>query len=437
MRTNKGQSGSGVRTHEGGRAVAGRPIDELRRTVCACMLWESTFYESGEDVAKRIVDLVAKCNPMEVAVLAQEARVGKNMRHAPLFMCIALANAGKMVECGIALAGVLHRADEPGEFLSLFFRDGRRPIPHAIRRGIGVAMQRFDAYQLGKYDRKGDAVKIRDVLRLVHPKPRDTEQSQLWKSVLDGTLKSPDTWEVALSGGADKRETFERLLREKRLGAMAMLRNLRNMVEAGVDERLVKDSLNTTNSDRVLPFRFIAAARHAPRFERELDAAMLRAVGHMDKIPGRTALLIDHSGSMNDRLSEKSEITRFDAACGLAIIAAGVFQECVTFAFSTDCVEVPPRQGFALRDSIASSMGFGGTHLWRAVDAAARRGPFDRIIVVTDEQTADIPSGVIPGKHAYMLNVGTSKNGVSFGRWTSISGFSESFVDFVREYERL
>jgi hypothetical protein len=83
-------------------------------------------------------------------------------------------------------------------------------------------------------------------------------------------LNAPDTWEVALSAvaasgtlaqGADKREAWERLLREQKLGALALLRNLRNMSEAAVDESLVLSAIGSMSTARVLPFRFLAAAR--------------------------------------------------------------------------------------------------------------------------------------------------------------------------------
>jgi 60 kDa SS-A/Ro ribonucleoprotein len=48
-----------VRTHEGAVAPKIDAKRELRRTVMACLLWEDTFYESGNDIAKRIADLVA------------------------------------------------------------------------------------------------------------------------------------------------------------------------------------------------------------------------------------------------------------------------------------------------------------------------------------------------------------------------------------------
>ena len=102
------------------------------------------------------------------------------------------------------------------------------PLSGQVKKGLAAAFPKFDEYQLAKYDR-GGPIKLRDVLFLCHAKPRDAAQAGVWKKLIWGRLTTPDTWEVALSSGADKREAWERLLRENKLGALALLRNLRNM----------------------------------------------------------------------------------------------------------------------------------------------------------------------------------------------------------------
>ncbi len=151
---------------------------------------------------------------------------------------------------------------------------------------MAAAFPKFDEYQLSKYDRSGP-IKLRDVLFLCHAKPRDDAQAGVWKKLIWGRLITPDTWEVALSSGADKREAWERLLREQKLGALALLRNLRNMREAGVDESLVLSAIRSMSTGRVLPFRFLAAARYAPRWEEALEQVMLKCVAGTENFRGR------------------------------------------------------------------------------------------------------------------------------------------------------
>lgn len=236
-----------------------------------------------------------------------------------------------------------------------------------------------------------------------------------------GTLATPDTWEVALSAGADKKSTWERLIRENQLGALALLRNLRNMREANVDQSLVTQALTSMKTERVLPFRFISAARHAPDLEPVLEAAMFRCLNGAERLTGRTCLLVDVSGSMDAPISSKSDLQRVDAACGLSMLLREVCDDVVVRTFSNQLAHVPPRRGFALRDAVLNSQPHGGTQMGAAIRATEQG--FDRVIVITDEQSADtIPNP--PWKHAYMINVASYKNGVGYGPWTNISGWS-------------
>jgi hypothetical protein len=240
-------------------------------------------------------------------------------------------------------------------------------------------------------------------------------------------LASPDTWEVQLSGGAGKKETFERLIAEKKLGALALLRNLRGMLTAGVAKKTIATALDAMRTDRVLPYRFIAAARYAPDFEPELEKAMFRSLEGHAKLTGETRILVDVSGSMNVPLSARSEMTRLDAACGLGLLAREICDDVEIFTFSNDVKKVPPRRGFALRDAIVQSQPHGGTELGKAVKEVDRKGV--RLIVFTDEQSHD-PVGT-PKGNAYMINVASYRNGVGAGDWNRIDGFSESVIDWI------
>jgi 60 kDa SS-A/Ro ribonucleoprotein len=281
--------------------------------------------------------------------------------------------------------------------------------------------------------RDNAAVKLRDVIRLTHPKPADAAQADLWKRAMNGELKTPDTWEVSLSAGADKREAWTRLLTERKLGYLALLRNLRNMVQAGVDPGLVREAIvaRRGGAERVLPFRYIAAARACPQMEPALDQALSEAVLTMPVLSGTTAILVDVSDSMDDKLSTKSDLTRADAAAALASVIHGDRR---VFTFSHQVVEVPPRLGMAGVDAILRSQPHGGTRLGAAIAAVNEQVKHDRLIVVTDEQSHDRVGDPV-AKRAYMINVASAKNGVGYGRWTHIDGFSEGVLKFIAEVE--
>ncbi len=429
---NVAPSGPTITTHEGGRAARISPEQELRRSVMACLLWEDSFYESGESIADRIRALTAALPGSVVAPLALEARSTMNLRHVPLLLCREMARAKTLKAAN--LAAVIQRADELAEFLAIYWKDGRTPLSAQVKKGLALAFPKFGEYALAKYDRAA-AVRLRDVLFLCHARPGNEERAALWKRLVAGELATPDTWEVALSGGAEKKEAFTRLLRERKLGALALIRNLRNMDEAGVDPLLIAEVLGETDVRRVLPFRFIAAANAAPSFEPILEQAMFRATEGQAKLAGRTVVLVDVSGSMSAPLSGRSTMSRTDAASGLAMVAAELCERVEVVTFSDQVARVPPRHGFALRDAIAVSQPSGGTYLGTAVAAVNARG-YDRLIVVTDEQAHDDLQGPLPGTKAYMLNVAAYQNGVGYGRnWTHIDGFSDACVRYIAAVE--
>jgi len=425
-----------LRTHEGAPARAISPELQLRRSVLACLLWESQFYEDGIEIAGRIAELVPKVEADQVAALAVEAREQMKLRHAPLLLVREMAriatHRGLVAE---TLERVIQRADELAEFVAIYWKDGRVPLSSQVKKGLAAAFPKFDEYQLAKYDR-GGPIKLRDVLFLCHAKPRDDKQAAAWKKLIWGRLATPDTWEVALSAteGRGKREAWERLLAENKLGALALLRNLRNLHDAGVDEALVLTALRAMNTQRVLPFRFLAAARHAPQWEEALESAMLSSIASQEKLRGKTVLLVDVSGSMTAALSRRSEMQRTDAAYGLAVLLREIGERVSVFSFSDRLVEVPARRGFALRDAIDQSQPHSSTQLGKAVEELNRER-YDRLIVITDEQAHDAVSK--PGGKGYVVNVASYKNGVGYGAWTHIDGWSEAVVEYIRALEML
>jgi len=90
--------------------------------------------------------------------------------------------------------------------------------------------------------------------------------------------------------------------------------------------------------------------------------------------------------------------------------------------------------GFALRDAIDASQRHNGTCLGKAVEELNRKEKYDRLIVITDEQAHDtVPA---PNGKGYVINVASNKNGVGYGKWTHIDGWSESVIEFIRTLEQ-
>lgn len=428
----------------------------LRRSVCSCFLFEDEFYESGEEIAERIVRLAKELPLEKVASIAIEAREQGNLRHVPLLLLSALAASGRgNAIVGKTVARVIQRPDELAEFLAVHAKVNgvtpdkvKKKISAQMKKGLASAFLKFNEYGLAKYVRNNSnsAIKMRDVLFLCHAKPKDEAQEALFKRLIAGTMSVSDTWETSLSTGADKKETWERLIREKKLGYMALLRNLRGMLQVNCDLDLIKSAIlaRKGGAERVLPFRYVAAAKAAPQLEPALDKALCTAINELPALPGKTVVMVDVSGSMDQaKVSAKSELTRRAAAAVLASMINGSLR---LFAFADEVTELPPRHGMAGVDAIMN-VPTGGTRLFDAIREVNAKTQYDRLIVITDEQAFPAsPRGMYevstgggcpaPKGRGYMINVASNQKGVGYGQWVHIDGFSESVLKFIHEYEK-
>lgn len=482
-----------TKTHEGGKASKAPNAEfMLRRSLLATLLWEDSFYESGESISERIRKNVCRVDPKRVADIALEARSKYKLRHAPLLVVREMLRSPQHKPLvADALEKVIQRPDELAEFLAIYWKEDkplpaysaggydpygyvprekktrkaketvikRSPLAAQVKKGLARAFKNFDEYALAKYKGDNKGISLRDVMFLVHAKPEaegrakkagpvnkegyhrgatlrhSKGQGLLWQKLVNGELSVPDTWEVNLSAGEDKKETFTRLLSENKLGALALLRNLRNMREAGVDEKLIKEGLERMKVDRVLPYRFIAAARYAPNLEPQLEKAMFKCLDTDEKLSGKTVLLVDVSGSMDAPVSQKSDLNRIDAACGLAMLMREICEDVDIYTFSNEVKNVPTRRGFALKDAIHGSQPHGGTYLGQAINKIHAKGGYDRIVIITDEQSHDaVPN---PKGKGYILNVASYQNGVNYDAYTHIDGWSEQSVRYIMELEKL
>lgn len=422
----------------------------LRRATLASLLWEDLAYESGESNSDNIATLIPKVAPQKVADLAVETRVAQKLRHAPLLIAREMARHKEHnAFLDTLLPRIITRADQLTDFVALYFKDKRQPLTKKVKKGLAAAFNNFSEYQFAKYNRNGK-VKLRDVLFLAHPKPTSPEQEALFKRIANNELKTPDTWEVALSGGADKKETFTRLIQERKLGGLAFLRNLRNMSEANVDYDTLKVGFNSLNGLVLLPLNFFAAQKVNPQFTREIEEAMLKSYEALPKLKGHTLFVVDVSGSMGSKVSGKSDYSRMEVAAALAMLASENSERVSVYVTAGSdgrrihkTERIGNYRGFALSNEIISmsaTMGGGGIFTRQCVDFLKTQEPeADRIIIFSDSQDCDNLRGVAKpfGKTNYIVDVSCHSRGVNYnGLWTAeVSGWSENFLNFVAALE--
>lgn len=454
------------RTHGGGYASSNIDvIERLERVTMTYLLWEKQHYVDGEDTANIIRTLVPECDPVDVMNLAIRARTEQKLRHVPLLLAYEMTkHRTHNAFVRRTLREIIQRPDEITEFVALYMRDGgrlsapnRRPLAKQVKLGLADAFHKFDEYQFAKWNRNRAEWRLRDVMFLVHPKPTNQAETELFRRIANNELRTPDTWEVALSSGADKRETFMRLIESRKLGGQAWLMNLRNMRDSGITQEWLFDRLDHVSFDRILPFQFIAAAHVVPEWEPLIEAAMLTTLPRMERLRGTTLIVLDTSGSMASTLSRKSTLTRIDAGIGLVILLRELCENVVMYITAGDDLNqihatrrLPDRRGFTIRDAIRAlenEVGYGGIFLTQCMNHIASelritQPSFDRVIVITDEQDCDHDPERAPdraqllGTHNYIFNIGAYDCGIAYQRWHHINGWSEHVIAYIDAHEK-
>lgn len=445
-----------ARTHEGAVSRTNRetPLSQLTRVVLAHMLWEDQFYIDGKATTGLIQTLAAKVPVEDLARLAPLARTTFKLRHVPLLLLTVLVDRtrGDVKNTAATVSAIkqtLLRPDEMGELISLYRKTfNTRKLPNVLKRGVAAAFSNFDEYQISKYANKEGDITLRDVMFMVHPTPHRPIYDQLTNK----TTQAPATWEVLLSAGADKAETFTSLLQNKKLGGLAFLRNLRNIEQAKVPYSVVKQYFDTAERamNGVFPFQFFTAYKNTVEYKDLLNKLFLRTMTSRGKFKGTTLIVIDVSGSMwSGQIAKYNSLNRIGAAAALGAIAKEICEDAkIVLTGQRSIVLNTAVSGIPLAEEIeggpvSCAAGRGGIYLTPAMRFCASKFDnieFDRVIVITDEQDcghgSDAPDKApLLGRHNYLINVGAYQSGIAHNKWTTISGFSDGVFDYISAME--
>lgn len=382
--------------------------ERLVTAVLTTMFGEPKFYGTTDNDIVRLAAQCAHMDPAFLCKLACYARNEGNLRSVShVLTCVIAHEASAYTRTTIR--NVCIRPDDITEIMACYLSMYGKPFPNAMKREIAEVIQTFDEYQLAKYAGEKKSVSLRDVLRIAHPVPRDEETAALFRKVLDGTLKTPYTWESELSARGNTRQVWEELIASGKVGYMALLRNLRNIVKSGADIGPVLEILSDpqqVRKSRQLPFRFYSVYRTlshdkllTPEIRRALDRAIAASVENMEPIMGRTLIAVDISASMISPISSHSSITCHDIAALLAALAKHLCEDATICYFQS---EYAPGESYRIADygkhdsildiCIMSPYGGGGTNFSMPMKFALMEDPdrnirpFDRIVYFSDNE---------------------------------------------------
>ena len=481
----KARGASKTVNYEGAPAYTLDAKLELYSAVVTTFLSDK-FYEKGGELMERMTRLIAgiaKSQPEFVAKLAVYAREQMYLRSIPMVLTVELAKAHKGDNLVSRLVSrVVQRADEITELLSYYAKANGRTdtkklgkLSKQIQKGLTGAFNKFDEYQFAKYNRDGE-VKLRDALFVVHPKAKNKTQQKLFDKIVADELAVPYTWEVELSKGGDKKKVWEELIDSGKLGYMALLRNLRNIIESDVSiarlhkvGKVLQDPEQVKNSKQ-FPFRFLSAYREikpvasgkASMILDVLEDAMLASAQNIKGFDYETsvAISVDTSGSMSSKLSERSSIMNQDVGLILGMLLHQRCKDVETSIFGTEhlIVNLPKKNILANAETLSEysdRVGSSTNGYLVLQDLIDRKVVKDKVMIFTDcqlwdsnayfDEPADFGKlwikyrKIAPKSKLYLFDLagyGNTPLTVNQDSVYLVSGWSDRIFDMLDAYEK-
>ena len=423
--------------------------DAFVKQLLCMMVNEPKYYGDNTNSFIEFVNEMIDTDPKFVAQSAVFARTVGNMRSVSHLVCAILSNRVKgQPYIRKAIRHCIVRGDDVTEMLAAYIYLFGKPIPNSLRRGLRDAMEYFSPYTLAKYRGYGKEVSMADAVKICHPNFINPESQEAANLLVRTELKRPISWETDLAKYSNNCDTWERLIQEDKVPYMAMLRNLRNIQDAGVDEatfNLVKDKL--TNIDAIkkskqFPYRYQSALSclDDALYRDIVIAALNKSVENFPKLKGKTAIFVDVSGSMMWKDAAKI------AALYAAVIHATCKDEVYIIQYSYDAQKVVmSKYDSVYTNSQTFKFEWGGTNMasafWYLIDTSI---DVNRIINLTDnEANSQVrPMQFILDKYRAKVGhdvwchmwdlAGNDKTTQVIGKHTNyLSGFSDKMFQYI------
>jgi 60 kDa SS-A/Ro ribonucleoprotein len=352
---------------------------ELYSMVVTSMM-DDKYYESNSDFIIRLRNLISKNDPEFVCKLAIYAREQMYLRSIPIVLLCELNKIltqenKERTYLNKVITRIIQRADEITEFLAYYqlinsqnekqvelknnvkIKKKLCKLSNQVKIGIRNSFHKFDEYQFSKYN-KDSEIKLRDAMFLTHPTSFDDNEKELFNKIANNKLSIPYTWEVELSNikqsGKTKTQIWEELIDSNRLNIMALIRNLRNIIQSNVSQQhIVKICNRLKNKEEILkskqfPYRFLSAYleiynlginnNYENMICNALDDAIINSVECLKGFDYNTSVLIacDVSGSMNSSITQKSKIEMYHIGLILGLLLKNKSKNNILGLFGTE-----------------------------------------------------------------------------------------------------
>ena len=413
-------------SYEGASAYNKNVVEDWTNFLFSCFL-ENRYYESADKQMERYIELTdkvsAELGDEFVAKASLFARNELGMRSISQ-MTAAYLNGKQFDHKRAYFRNFCHRPDDVAETLAAIkFLDGKRS--HAMVRGFGDYLSGLNEYQLGKYKLNNKEYSMYDCINICHA------HSAVIDKYKAGALETPETWETKISASTQetKAKEWHTLVEQGKLGYIALIRNLRNILQSAesaewIQRVLVPQIENEVaiKKSLIYPYQIYCAYKNLMEWgvlnvTTALDKAFRVSAGNMPQLPGSSVILLDVSGSMESAISGHSNMTIKEVG---AVYAAAIYAQ------SSDCDFIK----FGTRARQESFFKYGhifqmishmqnndrlghGTNVEAAYDIMTRH--YDRIFLISDMQMMTRGSWLYEGfsastaYHYYCKEYGAAK----------------------------
>jgi hypothetical protein len=363
------------------------------------------------------------------------------------------------------VTNVVSRVDDMLEITSYYIQTFGKPLPNSLKKGLSGAFNKFDNYQLAKYKASKSKLSLVDLVNLVHPIPNDSNSDSLSKLVKD-QLKRTGTWEDKMTTVGQQAKTTEEkqemktqvwseLIKTRKLGYFALLKNLRNILTTSptvvddacamlTDPKLIKKSM-------VLPFRFIVAYTELQSVQgsaKVLDAICKAAeisLSNVPKLPGKTLVALDISGSMeSSNPTMKYQIIDIAAQFTTVLVKANQ-ADLLVFNNTASYANIPSSADLMSSIQLLKQKVSGGTNFHAIFETLTTS--YDRIVILSDMQAWMGTSTPVNTFNNYCKRVANRPKIYSFdlagygtlqfpeNQVCALAGFSDKIFDIMKIVE--
>jgi hypothetical protein len=484
-----------VVNHQGGSGYKYDPKNELVAILATGL--DNRYYEKVGEREQRLADVIAEVSKKDKLFAAKAliyARTVMGQRTVTHFGAVDLAKALSGDELGTRFfskrernknkGGIIFRLDDMLEITACYqARNPGKPLSNAIKKGFKAALENADEYELAKYQASSRDVSLVDIVNLVHPKPSE-KMTPVFAKLMKGELKQFNTvedkntkagQEVAAKVKAGeitkeeatkvlaeaKEDNYAELISTRKIGYLALIRNLRNILKTGAKADVIKDACELLMDEKmvrkslVFPHQIDLAleimldefgASGARPFINALNTAYELAIPNLTELftNGRTAVVFDSSGSMSSLIKLASKKQGSEAAIDKAALIAATLAKGINadvYHFADRCVKInfnPLDSVNTLKKVFRSKQGEVGYGTAFNSILKTLNGEYDRVFVISDMQGADsLDSKTYSNTHIYSVDIcgyGTTmfKPG---NRVYKIYGYSADIYELIKKVE--